>query len=816
LVVNKYWLRATVGAVLLVCSAALAYAQESAKSTPKDTNTYSRPAIPEDSFLRPAAPPAFTGTSTNLMRVFDAVVNNTNTNLKNTETFNDGETSIAINPNNRNEIVMSAFSSTWGAGNAALWRSTDAGQTWTKLFTIPVPPGATGTTFCPCDQTFDYGRNNVLFGAILADDILSGSTTDPTSSGSWAWWIIGGVAQKTNLASTDADQPWLLRNRGTANAAFENVYVAYDDFTTNPVTMRVSVSINQAPPQFTSDQATGTAAGAINPGHRLAADPRNGWMYSLHQNCISNCATLAANPKTIQYFLNRSTDQGATWTLNSSSTGIVVATADSTQPNPKFGNVNALLGGVLHGAVDPSTGDLYYAYGNRDAGGNNQIAIRRVFDDGAGGVTVGAENFVAAAPVTAAIPSVAVTNHGVVGVFYYTYNGDVSGFPQFTAWLAVSSNQGASFAHMQLLTFLSPATDSCPSFNCVRQRVLGDYMQMKAIDNCFYGSFTGNGAAFGRSTSNNDPIFFKACWGQSASTHDASGDGFSDVVWYNTTSGQVVVWFVNGTSVIGGGSPGSVPPGWAIIGQRDFNGDGFSDLLWRNDTTGQLVTWLLNNNGTVIGGGSLGSAASPWSVVGTGDFDGNGKGDVLWYNSSTGQLVIWLTDGTSVIGGGSPGSAGSPWTVVGTGDFNGDGMTDILWYNTTTGQLVIWLINSTTVIGGGSPGGAVSPWAVAGTGDFNNDGKWDVLWRNGSTGQVVLLFLNGSTVIGGGSPGSVDSSWTVAQTGDFNSDGFSDILWYNSTTGQLVEWFLNGASVIGGGSPGSAASPWQVQGMNSD
>jgi hypothetical protein len=44
-----------------------------------------------------------------------------------------------------------------------------------------------------------------------------------------------------------------------------------------------------------------------------------------------------------------------------------------------------------------------------------------------------------------------------------------------------------------------------------RQRVLGDYMQTKTLGNCFYGSFTANGAPFGRPFSNHDPIFFKTC-----------------------------------------------------------------------------------------------------------------------------------------------------------------------------------------------------------------------------------------------------------------------------------------------------------------
>jgi hypothetical protein len=131
--------------------------------------------------------------------------------------------------------------------------------------------------------------------------------------------------------------------------------------------------------------------------------------------------------------LNRSTDGGATWTLNGMAGGIIVANADSTQPTPKFGTVNALLGGVDHAAVDPNNGDIYYVYGNRDPGtGNDRLAIRRMQDDGGGGVTVGPENFVTG-QVEAAIPSVAIAGSGTVGVFYYTFDGfSVDGFPMFT------------------------------------------------------------------------------------------------------------------------------------------------------------------------------------------------------------------------------------------------------------------------------------------------------------------------------------------------------------------------------------------------
>src|SRR5262249_53111953 len=60
-----------------------------------------------------------------------------------------------------------------------------------------------------------------------------------------------------------------------------------------------------------------------------------------------------------------------------------------------------------------------------------------------------------------------------------------------------------------------------------------------------------------------------AAWAFVASptgTHDFNGDCLSDILWYNTSSGQAVVWLLNGVAVIGGGSPGTAPPPWAIVG----------------------------------------------------------------------------------------------------------------------------------------------------------------------------------------------------------------------------------------------------------
>jgi len=471
--------------------------------------------------------------------VVDAVVNNTDPTLTNTDTFNDGETSIAVNPESPGEIVMTAFSGSWGA-NAPLWHSTDGGNIWTKQFTVPAPPGIAAGG-CPCDQAVDYGRNDQMSGTFLISgnggfDVFSGTSTNPASAAAWNWLVIAGITQMTNnlvpSSFGNSDQPWLLVNRDPTNATQDNVHAAYDDFSGGP-DMRVAVSYGVNPPNFTVDNQSGTSTGGVNPGHRLAVDPRNGFVYSLFQRCVGNCG---GDPKNIDFMLNRSTDAGATWTLNGMAGGIIVANADSTQPTPKFGTVNALLGGVDHATVDPNNGDVYYVYGNRDSGtGNDRLAIRRIQDNGGGGVTVGPENFVTG-QVEAAIPSVAVLSNGTVGVFYYTFDGLSGGIPSFSAHLAQSSDQGVTFTDQVLLTFLSSATDNGDN----RQRVLGDYMQMKAVSNCFFGSFTGNGVPFGRPVANHDPIFFNVCVAPTADlsiTKTASPDPVTtgDDVTYTVT-----------------------------------------------------------------------------------------------------------------------------------------------------------------------------------------------------------------------------------------------------------------------------------------
>jgi hypothetical protein len=472
---------------------------ESSRSSPPDLTHPRRPAVPAET-TRPLAPivPA-PG-----VFVVDPAVDNTVPNFANTDTIGGTEPFVARNPVDPNEIVVTAFSGSWGT-NAPVWHSANGGTTWTKRFTIPVPPGRNATG-CPCDQTIDYDRAGNLFGTFLINggNIVSGDTTDPTSAAAWQWR--GNPVQITNNAHQgNGDQPWLVVNRDPVTAAQDDTYVAYDDFGTGP-TGQVAVSQGVRPPDFTIDNPVGPVGGTTNPAFRLNTDPRNGTIYAVFERSSGN-----TQPKNITYVLNRSTDGGVTWTLNGSATGINIDTVQSDQaPGVKFGTVNALLGGIDHVAVDPTTGDVYVVYGaDIDGTGTqqNQLFIRRLTNNGAGGLTVG-PRFLVSTSTDAALPSVAVTTDGTVGVLYHTFDGfSTSGnLPMFSAHFSRSTDRGVTFNDVVLEQFLSPVTDNGDG----RQRILGDYQVVKTLGRDFYGTFSGNRVPFNGATGTSiiDPIYF--------------------------------------------------------------------------------------------------------------------------------------------------------------------------------------------------------------------------------------------------------------------------------------------------------------------
>jgi hypothetical protein len=194
-------------------------------------------------------------------------------------------------------------------------------------------------------------------------------------------------------------------------------------------------------------------------------------------------------------------------------------------------------------------------------------------------------------------------------------------------------------------------------------------------------------------------------------TGDFNNDGHVDVLWFSPSSGYLVAWLLDGAGNLVGSQwlQPTCGPGcssqWRVVGVGDYDNDGNTDVLWYQTSTGILSVWLLDGTGKQIGNPGIAfNAQQLGKPVAVGDFNNDGHLDVLWQNLSTGVLKAVLIDGNNNVIGtqnlswtcGS--GCSSSWQVIGTGDFNGDGNTDVLWYQPgafagTASVLSAWLLD---------------------------------------------------------------------------------------------------------------------------
>ncbi|MBF0539263.1 MAG: VCBS repeat-containing protein [Nitrospirae bacterium] len=314
-------------------------------------------------------------------------------------------------------------------------------------------------------------------------------------------------------------------------------------------------------------------------------------------------------------------------------------------------------------------------------------------------------------------------------------------------------------------------------------------------------------------------MFLFLCTATSAyskAINDFDGDGNSDVLLRNTTTGDVVIWLMNGKTIKGGDfAIKGLPSDWVIKGTGDFNGDGKADILLQSSTTGDVYIWFMN--GTKISGGDYAQHSLPkeWVFKGIGDFNADGKSDILWQNSTTGDVAIWLMDGTKISGGGiAVKGLSSDWAVRAVADFNNDGKSDILLQNATNGDVYLWIMDGVNIqqVSGSVAKGIMSNWQMKAIADFDGGGKADILWQDTTTGDTAMWLMDGAKVNGGNYVvRGIPSNWKIFTTGDYNGDGKTDVLWQDSVTGDIAVWFMNGLTISGGdyvvhGLP----SDWQI------
>jgi hypothetical protein len=305
---------------------------------------------------------------------------------------------------------------------------------------------------------------------------------------------------------------------------------------------------------------------------------------------------------------------------------------------------------------------------------------------------------------------------------------------------------------------------------------------------------------------------------RTAAGTDLDGNGRSDLLWRNVSTGEVYRIGMNGLTIEGAGPVYAEPNlAWRIVADADFNGDGIADLLWRNDSTGEIYFMPFAASGLPAGGHVIYNEANPaWKIVATPDLDGDGKADLLWWNSATGQVYAQLFDGNAIGAQGfvyaEPNTA---WKIVATGDFTGAGLqSEVVWRNDVTGQLFMMTIAA--VDGHFTQTGqllyleANTAWKIVGAPDLDGDGRAELLWHNDATGQVYAMTLDRATIFNGGSPPALRSwgvtggdviytepnlDWKIVAFGDYDGDGKSDIVWRNGSDGRVFVMLMRGHAI---------------------
>ena len=101
---------------------------------------------------------------------------------------------------------------------------------------------------------------------------------------------------------------------------------------------------------------------------------------------------------------------------------------------------------------------------------------------------------------------------------------------------------------------------------------------------------------------------------------DSNRDGAIDLFWQNRTTGTLAVWWMTGTALAGGlllsASPSDAR--WRVAAVSDLDGDGYTDLIFQNSDTGQAAAWYLLGSTMRFGATLMPSSAGDpaWKIVG--------------------------------------------------------------------------------------------------------------------------------------------------------------------------------------------------------
>lgn len=273
---------------------------------------------------------------------------------------------------------------------------------------------------------------------------------------------------------------------------------------------------------------------------------------------------------------------------------------------------------------------------------------------------------------------------------------------------------------------------------------------------------------------------------------DLNGDGYQDLIYYDTDSPNLNWILNNGDGTFGSENTLSTPTIPKYVLTPDMNNDGFPDLLVSYDYEefDQEPTWWQNNGDGTFEATKHTIATDAYDVlpnaIATGDFDNDGHIDLAAIDW---EVYVFFNEGDSTFG--APGfessSSFSGSISLITTDVDGDGKLDIV--ASENGKGIYWYQNNgngtfdedtvTTTMDN-----VVEVYAS----DLDNDGDNDLIgityddelfeFINDGSGSFTKYLVN-----------TLYNPWNVA-IADLNGDGYPDLV-SPSYYGEELVWYEN-------------------------
>lgn len=371
---------------------------------------------------------------------------------------------------------------------------------------------------------------------------------------------------------------------------------------------------------------------------------------------------------------------------------------------------------------------------------------------------------------------------------------------------------------LQTSTYLrwsSPSAANMPSETVYIRRDTGAYPSTPSDGVLAY---TGTAAEFHDTGLQSGQTYYYTIWlddGSPYATNLAGGvtnvtattdPGTAVLVWRSST-GQLVQWRLAQNGSLHSFAyvlPNAVGAAWNVFGTADFDGDGVDDVVWRNTTTGEVIVWFITLDGRMRSFHRVGTILDTnWTLGGVGKIDGDNVPDLIWHNQQTSVVHHWLMNGDGTIKSASDvhttGVSALTWKIAGVGDLDNDGISDILWHNKQTGGMVWWKLDSAGkfvsvkwIINSLATG-----WEIRAIGNINGDAYADIILHHSTSGYVAFWTLDsGANIDTYGlvhSSGANTSTWKPVGLVDIDGDGVDDLVWRNLKSGSVDFWKLDSA-----------------------